>query len=107
MNLESIVNELRGQRSRIDQAIAALQGSALGGRSSKLGGRNRRQLSAAARVRIGAAKKAWWAKQKRNSRAAKKPTLINTAKRKPMSSAARKKLSTLMTARWNQRRKAA
>ena len=68
----------------------------------------RRPMSAAARSRIGAAKKAWWAKQKRKSSGAKnKPTQIHTAKRKPMSSATRKKLSRLMKARWADRKKAA
>jgi len=108
MTLENILNELHSQRTRIDHAIAALKGTALDSRPSKSGGMQRRQMSAAARARIGAAKKAWWAKQKRKSGAAKtKPTLIHTAKRKPMSSAARKKLSTLMKARWAKRKKAA
>src|SRR5215831_13524797 len=98
MTLENILNELHSQRTRIDHAIAALKGTALDSRPSKSGGMKRRQMSAAARARIGAAKKAWWAKQKRKSGA---------AKTKPMSSAARKKLSTLMKARWAKRKKAA
>jgi hypothetical protein len=62
-------------------------------------------MSAAARARIGAAKKAWWAKQKRKTGVAKsKPHIV---KRTPMSSAARKKLSSLMKARWAERKKAA
>ena len=108
MNLESILNELRNQRTRMEHAIAALEGPARDAHPAKVGGTKRRHMSAAARARIGAAKKAWWAKQKRKSGAAKtKPTLIHTAKRKPMSSAARKKLSTLMKARWAKRKKAA
>ena len=107
MSLESILNELRSQRSRIDQAIAALQGNARNNRPAKAGGMKRGHMSAAARARIGAAKKAWWAKQKPKSGAAKKPTPISTAKRKPMSAAARKKLSALMKARWAKRKKAA
>lgn len=107
MNLESILNELRNQRTRIEHAIAALEGPARDGHPAKVGGTKRRHMSARARARIGAAKKAWWAKQKRKSGAAKKPTPINTARRKPMSSAARKKRSTLMKARRAVRKRAA
>ena len=108
MNLESILNELRSQRTRIEQAIAALQGTASNRGPAKNGRMKRRQMSAAARARIGAAKKAWWAKRKRKPGAAKsKPILVHTAKRRPMSSAARKKLSARMKARWAERKKAA
>ena len=107
MNLESILDELRSQRTRIDQAIAALQGAARNSRPAQAVGRRRDHMSAAARARIGAAKKAWWAKQKRKSATAKKPTLIHGAKRKPISLVARKKLSKLMKARWAERKKAA
>lgn len=51
-------------------------------------------MSASARARIGAAKKAWWAKQKGKATPKKA-----AAKRTPMSPAARKKLSALMKAR--------
>ena len=91
MNLESILDELRSQRTRIDLAIAALQGTANNRGPARNGRMKRRQMSAAARARIGTAKKAWWAKQKR----------------KPMSPAARKKLSALMRARWAASKKAA
>ena len=105
MNLESILDELRAQRTRIEQAITALQGSARDGRSANRGRMKRRHMSAAVRARIGAAKKAWWAKQRRKTGAAKsKPQIV---KRTLMSSAARKKLSTLMKARWAERKKAA
>jgi hypothetical protein len=105
MNLESILDELRSQRTQLDQAIAALQGTT---RPFSVSTAKRRGMSAAARARIGAAKKAWWAKQKRKTGAAKsKPTLIHGAKRKPMSPATRKKLSTLMKTRWAAKKKAA
>ena|SRR5215831_11353992 len=107
MNLESILNELRSYRTRIDQAIAALQGAVGVGRPAKAGGTKRGQMSAAARARIGAAKKAWWAKQKGKPGVAKKPILVHSTRRKAMSPAARKKLSALMKARWAQRKKAA
>ena len=106
MNLESILKELRSQRTQLDQAIAALQGTVRDSRPAKAGRMKRRHMSAA-RARTGAAKKAWWAKQKRNSGIGKKPKLRNAAKRKPMSPAARKKLSTLMKKRWAERKKAA
>ena len=106
MNLESILDELRSRRTCIDQAIAALQGTARNSRRAQAVGGQRGHMSAAARARIGAAKKAWWAKQQRKPGTAKKPTLIHGAKRKPMSPAARKKLSKLMKARWAERKKA-
>jgi hypothetical protein len=63
-------------------------------------------MSAAARARIGAAKKAWWAKQKQKGNATPKkatPVSKNSA-RKPMSAAMRKKLSAMMKARWAERK---
>jgi hypothetical protein len=58
-------------------------------------------MSPAARARIAAAKKAWWAKRKGKSRP-KKVTAVSkkTTGRKPMSAAMRKKLSAMMKARW-------
>lgn len=61
-------------------------------------------MSAAARARIAAAKKAWWAKQKGQAVKAVVPKKA-APKRKPMSPAARKKLSALMKARWAARKK--
>ena len=46
-----------------------------------------------------------WAKQKRTTAGSK--SKLRIVKRKPMSPAARKKLSTLMKARWAERKKAA
>jgi len=61
-------------------------------------------MSPAARARIGAAKKAWWAKQKGKP---KKRTAVSkkTTGRKPMSAAMRKKLSAMMKARWAAKKK--
>jgi hypothetical protein len=65
-------------------------------------------MSAAARARIGAAKKAWWAKQKGKLGPKKRVAVSKKAKgRFQMSAAARKKLSALMKARWAARKKAA
>ena len=108
MNLQNILADLRSQRTCIEQAIAALQGTARDTRPASHDGRKRRHMSTATRARIGGAKKAWWAKQRRKVGAANsKPILVHTAKRKPMSSAARKKLSVLMKARWAGRKTAA
>lgn len=108
MNLESILIELRSQRTQIDQAIAALQGTSHQGRPPKARSTKPRHMSAAARARIGAAKKEWWAKHTRKSAAKKsKPLARKTTKRRPMSAAARKKLSALMKARWAEKKKAA
>jgi hypothetical protein len=63
-------------------------------------------MSPAARATIGAAKKAWWAKQKRKP-GPKKATTVSkkSTGRKPMSAAMRKKLSAMMKARWAERKK--
>jgi hypothetical protein len=64
-------------------------------------------MSASARARIGAAKKVWWAKQKGKPEPKKvAPVSKKSAGRKPMSAAAKKRLSELMKARWAQKKKA-
>ena len=111
MDIQSIVAQLRQEASRIEHVIAALTG--LGSRPARRGRptkgskakpasvKKRRRMSPAARARIGAAKKAWWAKQK-GKPGPKKVTAVSkkTTGRKPMSAAMRKKLSALMKARW-------
>lgn len=118
MDIENIVAQLRQEAGRIEQAIAALVGPgshpARRGRPPKISqlksasGQTRRRMSAAARARIAAAKKAWWAKQK-GKRGTKKGTAVSkkTTGRKPMNAAMRKKLSAMMKARWAERKKAA
>jgi len=73
MNRQEILAELTAQRDRLNQAIEALGGTppARRGRPPKPAQsapaapkKRKRTMSAAARARIGAAKKAWWAKQK-------------------------------------------
>lgn len=79
MNVQQILSDLHQQRKQLDQAIAALEG--LGGQSQRGPGRppkntgspsaparKRRRMSAAARKRIGEAKRKWWAKQKKQGR---------------------------------------
>ena len=117
MDISAVVTQLRQELERVERAIAALVG--LGSQPARRGrppktkqaapatGKKRRRMSPAARARIGAAKKAWWAKQKGKSRA-KKLTLVakKSTGRKPMSPAAKKRLSELMKARWAAKKKA-
>ena len=103
MDIQGIVEQLRQEASRIERAIAALVG--LGSQPAHP---RRRKMSAAARARIAAAKKAWWAKRKGKS-APKRPKAVSkkSTVRKPMSAAMRKELSAMMKARWAEKKKAA
>jgi len=107
MDIQSIVAQLRQEASRIEQAIAALEEvdsqTARRGRPSKVSqaksasGQKRRRMSTAARARIGAAKKAWWARQKSNPASRKvTPITKKPAGRRPVSAAKRKKLSAMI-----------
>lgn len=103
MDIADVVKALKEQRTRIDHAIAALEGPGSPGRRgrpSKAAATTGRHMSAAARKRISEAMKERWAKWKRKS-APKK-----SKGRPPMSTAARKKLSALMKARWAAKQKA-
>ena len=115
MDIQSLLSDLKTHRNQIDQAISALEGLASQARRGRppkatqaatATGQSRRRMSAAARARIGAAKKAWWAKQK-GKPGANKATAVSrkSTGRKPMSAAMRKKLSALMKARWTARKK--
>jgi hypothetical protein len=69
MDTQSILTELRAERDRLNNAIAALEGSTgkRGRRSSASNAfptRRRRRMSAAARTRISKAMKARWASGK-------------------------------------------
>ncbi len=119
MDIESIVAQLRQEASRIEQAIAALMALVgLGSQPARRGrlakkspggqatGPKRRRMSAGARARIAAAKKAWWATQKGEAAPKKAaPAQKKASARKPMSPAMRKKLSAMMKARWAARKK--
>ena len=100
MNIQNLVSDLKAERNRLDQAIAALEGgrpSSRRGRPLKTAsttGRAGRHMSPAARRRISAAMKQRWAKWKGRSAPKKAKS------RPPMSAAAKKKLSALMKARW-------
>ena len=111
MDLRDIIAQLHAERARLDQAIAALEGSTpRRGRPPKaVTGGKRRAMSAAARKRISAAMKARWAVRKRRGSSAKlaKATAKKPSHRPQMSPAAKKKLSALMKARWAARKKQA
>lgn len=81
MNVDSILQQLRDQRSKLDTAIAALEGGAGPGNSIRrrgrppgsttktaATGRKRRTMSAAARKRIADAMKARWAAAKKSGK---------------------------------------
>lgn len=74
MDIQNILNDLKRERARLDQAIAALEGSGggprrrgrpAGGGSSR---RPRRHMSAASRKRISDMMKQRWAERKRKSK---------------------------------------
>jgi hypothetical protein len=62
-NFAEIVKELEQERSRLDQAITALRGLAVG-KVVSIDRTHKRTMSAAARRRIAAAQRARWAKWK-------------------------------------------
>ena len=112
MDLQDIVDQVRAELNRLDQAIAALEGTTpRRGRPPKaVTDGNRRVMSAAARKRISAAMKVRWAARKKSGGSLRKPvkTAAKKAARRPqMSPAAKKKLSTLMKARWAARKRQA
>jgi hypothetical protein len=108
MDIAHVVAALKEQRTRIDHAIAAVEGlssPARRGRPSKAAATQGRHMSAAARKRISKAMKQRWAKWKRKS-APKKAAPARPKVRPTMSAGARKKLSDLMKARWAAKQKA-
>ena len=109
MDIANVVAALKEQRTRIDHAIAVLEG--LGspgrrGRPPKTTSTAGRHMSAAARKRISEAMKQRWEEWKRKS-SPKKSASAKTKARPTMSAAARKKLSDLMKARWAAKKKSA
>ena len=74
MDLRSIVEQLKSERDRIDEAITALEGvKTQTGRATKTAGKRRigrkRRLSAEARRRISEAQKKRWARQRKTQKA--------------------------------------
>ena len=117
MDIQNILSELKAEFSRINHAIAALEGLFSSARSrppkSKTAApsKKRRTMSAAARKRISEAMKQRWAqRQNKGTTTSKKASGKKGAApkkssgRPPMSAEARKKLSELAKQRWAQRR---
>ena len=88
-NISSIVQELRQERSRLDEAIRALEG--VSSHAARNTGRPRRRISAAGRRRIAAAQKARWAKEKATAK---------SSEGRSMSQAARNRIAAAQRARW-------
>jgi hypothetical protein len=70
LSLDTILTELKSERDRVTRAIAALESLpapfSVGRRKVSRGRkRGRRRMSAAARKRIGQAKRKWWAERKK------------------------------------------
>lgn len=126
MDVYTIVEQLKEEVARIENAIAALMGLGWQPAGRRGPGRPRgvknaakprqkkRTMSAASRKRISEAMKQRWAKQKGKSargkatlaKKANAPATKSTARR-GMSPAMRKKLSALMKERWAARKRAA
>ena len=92
MDLADVAAALKEQRTRIERAIAALEGVGAAGRT-------RPHMSVAARKRISETIKQRWAKRKGK--------ISKKSKARPaMSAATRKKLLALMKVRWAAKKKA-
>jgi len=111
MNIEQMVAELRRERDRITQAIAAIE--ALAGSGAPLPGPSRTgaavprggaRISAAGRRRIAEAARRRWANIKA-AKAGKPAKAAPAAPGRRMGAAARKRLSELAKARWAKRKK--
>jgi hypothetical protein len=120
MDIQGTLEQLRQERSRINEAIAALEEVgqtaprrgrppkvSQAGQASASSAPKRRTMSAAARAKIAAAQRARWAKQKGNAAPKQaKGAQKKSGGRRAMSPAVRKRLSLLMKARWAARKKA-
>ena len=95
MNVESILQELRSERERIDQAISALQAIGTPGNRTQPGRRRGRPPGGSA------------AKSSSATKSASTKSGNGRRRRRGMSPEARKRISEMMKARWAQRRKAA
>ncbi len=89
MDIRKILADLRSERDRLNQAIAAIE--AISSDHSKPTAVEQRRISAAGRRRISKAAKAMWAERRKKA----KP-----GRRSRISAAARKRLSAMLKARW-------
>jgi hypothetical protein len=77
LSIESILTELKTERRRIDEAIAALEGitrpiPSTPAPAAKPIKRRRRKMSAEARQRLSEMRKAWWAARKKGKNSGKR-----------------------------------
>jgi len=74
LTLDAILTELKAERGRLNQAIAALEGTTPAGRGRKKAQNTekpkRRRMSAATRKRLSEAKRKWWAERKKKAKGA-------------------------------------
>ncbi len=74
MTLHRILTELKAERDRLNQAIAALEGTTAAKRGRKkvrnTEKRSRRRMSAAVRKLLSEAKRKWWAERKKKAKGA-------------------------------------
>ena len=74
VTLDTILTELKAERNRLNQAIAALEGTTAVGHGRKKAQstekRSRRRMSAATHKRLGEAKRKWWAERKKTAKSA-------------------------------------
>ena len=105
MDVQAILNELRDQRDRVQQAIDALDQTNHPATSGKRRGRKpgQWQMSADARRRIGLAMKKRWAERK----GAKATSTKKKIRKGGITAAGRKRISLMMKKRWAARKKAA
>ncbi len=102
-SIESIVQQLKAERDRISEAIAALESVAgSNGGSTSTG---KRIVSAASREKMRRAQRARWARVKGQS--AKTESSKLTLVKRTMSAAARRKIAAAQRARWAKVKKAA
>ena len=106
MDMQTIVNELRDQRDRIQQAIDALERitNSTTSAAKPAGRKPRRHMSADARRRIGLAMKKRWAESKKGKKVTSTP---KNARKSGISAAGRKRISEMMKQRWAAKKKAA
>jgi hypothetical protein len=110
METARILEELREELNRLNQAIAALE--SLDGAATATAPAakaapahaKKRGLTPAGRRRLSAMMKARWATRRKQTA---KPTSTKTGAHKPMSAATKKRLSLLAKRRWAARKKAA
>lgn len=120
MDTSKIIVDLKAERDRLDQAIAAIQAldnSVLKSEPPKAVAtsfpyganqpRVRRTMSLAARKKIAAAQRKRWAAQKKATPAKEAASAKKATPARHMSAATRKRLSELAKKRWAERKKAA